>query len=136
MTRLRRLLRRRLAIGALAALCALALAAPAGARTALEPGQQDAGSPGASLRLADPKSPPASSAPVPKSAGISLRLADPSSPPVASSAPRVTTTATDSHDAGVTVLAFVLSLAGAAILAACAAAMVTTRVQRRQHGVA
>jgi hypothetical protein len=136
MTRLRRLLRRRLAVAALTALTALALAVPAGARTALEPGQNGPGSQGVSLRLAD-----ASSSPVPKSAGVSLRLADASSPRVAdtSTAPVATAhrrgiPATD--DSNISGLAFILSLAGVGIVAAGAATVVTARAQQRGHSTA
>jgi hypothetical protein len=154
MTRLRRLLRRRLAIAALTALTALALAVPAGARTALEPGQNGPGSQGVSLRLADASSPP-----VAKSPSVSLRLADASSPPIRggvpvslrladASSPRVADTSTATvatahrrgipatNDSDISGLAFILSLVGVGIVAAGAATVVTARAQQRGHSTA
>jgi hypothetical protein len=153
MTRLRRLLRRRLAVAALTALTALALAVPAGART-LEPGPNTSGSQGVSLRLAD-----ASSSPVAKSPGVSLRLADASSPPIRggvpvslrladASSPRVADTSTATvatahrrgipatNDSDISELAFILSLVGVGIVAAGAATVVTARAQQRGHSTA
>jgi hypothetical protein len=136
MTRLRRLLRRRLAVAALTALSALALAVPAGARTSLEPGQSGPGSQGVSWRLADAASPQASG-----SQPVTLRLADASSPRVADTSSSTVATphrrgVDVSDDSSVSVLEFVLALTGVAILAAGAATVVTTRVQRGGHSIA
>jgi hypothetical protein len=147
MTRVRRLIRRHIAVLALAALGAAVLAVPAGARTALEPGQPVAASQQVSLRLAD-----ASSSRAPDSQPVSLRLADKSSPPVAQTqqavtpgppvfassttpvaAPRAVPAPSNSD---ISELAFLLSLVGVAIVAAGGAAMVTSRVQRGGHSTA
>jgi hypothetical protein len=167
MTRVRRLIRRHIAVLALAALGAAALAVPAGARTALEPGQPVA-SQQVSWRLADASSPQA-----PDSQPVSLRLADESSPPVAQTQQAVTprppvfptsttpiaqtqqavtprppvfpTSTTPiaaprsvpaPSDSDISELAFILSLAGVAIVAAGGAAVVTSRVQRGGHSTA
>jgi hypothetical protein len=147
MTRVRRLIRRHIAVLALAALGAAALAVPAGARTALEPGQPVPTSQHVSWRLADASSPQA-----PNSQPVSLRLADAKSAPVAQTqqavvprppvfpssttpvaAPRSVSAPSDSDISG---LAFILSLAGVAIVAAGGAAVVTSRVQRGGHSTA
>jgi hypothetical protein len=169
-SRIRRLLRRRITVVALTALCALVLAVPASARTALEPGQSGPGSQGMSLRLADGssssiasrqtaapsnvtrvsshesyhKAMTANDAASPRladgsapaianrgGAGLSLSLADKSNPSI--TARHATAGNVSSDDSGVNVLAFVLSLTGAAVLAAGAATVVTARTQRPHH---
>jgi hypothetical protein len=144
-SRIRRLLRRRITVVALTALCALVLAVPASARTALEPGQSGPGSQGLSLSLADKSIPSDQHTP-----GVSFRLADTSSPSIAHRHVALGTLA-DSHnaasataarrgatgnirsadDSNVSVLAFVLSLTGAIALAGGAVSVVTVRSQRR-----
>jgi hypothetical protein len=129
MTRVRRLIRRHIAVLAVAALGAAVLAVPAGARTALEPGQPVAASHQVSLRLADKSSPPV---------GQIQQAVTPRPPVFASSttpvaAPRAVPAPSDSDISG---LAFILSLVGVAIVAAGGAAVVTSRVQRGGHSTA
>jgi hypothetical protein len=171
MTRVRRLIRRHIAVLAVAALGAAVLAVPAGARTALEPGQPVPTSQHVNWRLAEASSPQApdsqsvslrlardwrlaeaSSPQAPTSQPVSLRLADAKSTPVTQTqqavtprspvfgssatpvaAPRSVSAPSDSDISG---LAFILSLAGVAIVAAGGAAVVTSRVQRGGHSTA